>query len=466
MKQREINGITWYIEDEGLAEVVRDVSEQGKTRRGYGVHPYKDGKVFIKYFHEKGMAGYVRNIAAPRGKKEYFTAKRLLCLSVPTPEPLGYGLSATGSYAIQKWVDAPSFARMFAEGEKARLLPQLALLLNTLTRHHVRHNDLHLENILVTAEGLCLIDLHKMQIKKAFRLADEVSNLSHALVSLYNDLREEEKEAFFESYGSSKPRPRLEAELHRLVARWFQKKQERAFTGNSKVSVSGDRLYVNGREGSAVGSLVETIKTDKKVRVERWSDHIRKIFRDERRLRKAWKAHVVFLYLDIPAVPQPYYCLMPSKGQEGYIAMEDLKGRGQELDRYLDTHYDDMSYRERKVFIDRMALFFDGLFKWGIMHNDLKGCNLFVLGGRDFVLLDVEDFAFAALHMEGLKKMFLQLTTTLPKRIVMRDRMRFFLRITSTLNLDRRGLFRTLLWKTAGKEIVYEGKSGLMRESW
>jgi hypothetical protein len=100
------------------------------------------------------------------------------------------------------------------------------------------------------------------------------------------------------------------------------------------------------------------------------------------------------------------------------------------------------------------------------MHNDLKGCNLFVLGGKDFTLLDVEDFAFASLHMESLKKMFLQLTTTLPKRIIMRDRMRFFLRITASLNLDRRGLFRTLLWKASGKEIVYEGKSGLIRESW
>jgi hypothetical protein len=313
---------------------------------------------------------------------------------------------------------------------------------------------------------LFLIDLHKMEIKGTFGLRDEVSNLSHALVSVYGDMDEDEKGAFFAVYGTDSARRSLEKEIGKLTARWFRKKKQRAFDQTSKIVVSGSRLYVAGREGSALGSLVETIKQDKKVRVERYSDHIRKIYRDRRRLKKAWKAHVIFLYMDLPAVPEPYYLALPESNQSGYIAMEDLKGKGEELDRYLDRHYDAMTYGERKHFTDSLCGFFDSLLKWGIMHNDMKGCNLFVTGTDTFTFLDVEDFTFASLTGDRVEKMFFQLTTTLPKRIVMRDRLRFFVRLTASLDIDRKALFRKLLYKSAGREIVYEGKSGLVTEKW
>ena len=211
---------------------------------------------------------------------------------------------------------------------------------------------------------------------------------------------------------------------------------------------------------------METIKTDKKVRVERYTDHVRKIYRDKRRLKKAWKAHVIFLYMDLAAVPEPYYMALPESNQPGYIAMEDLKGRGEELDRYLDRNYDAMTYGERKLFTDGLCTFFDGLLKWGIMHDDMKGCNIFVTGGDAFKFLDVEDFTFDSLTADRVERMFYQLNTTLPKRIAMRDRMRFFARITASLDIDRKALFRKLLYKSAKAEIVYEGKSGLITEKW
>jgi len=466
LKTHTMNGTEWQLEDEGLVEILGKVTGEGAVRRGYAVYPYKDGKVFVKAFREKGFAGFVRNRVQPRGKKEFVVGGKLLSFGIATPRPLGYGISQDGSYIIQEWIEAESFSSMVKEGDRTGFLAQLAGLLKTLRAYHVRHNDLHLDNVLVRDGRLFLIDLHKMEIKRSFGLRDEVSNLSHSLVSVWSDLNEDEKAAFFGAYGSDEARRPLEKEIGKLTARWFRKKKQRAFDRTSKIEVSGNRLYVASREGSALGSLVETIKQDKKVRVERYSDHVRKIYRDKRRLRKAWKAHVIFLYMDFPAVPEPYYMALPEKGRPGYIAMEDLKGKGEELDRYLDRNYDAMTYGERKRFVDGLCVFFDGLLKWGIMHNDMKGCNLFVTGEHGFRFLDVEDFTFDSLTADRVERMFFQLNTTLPKRIVMRDRLRFFIRITASLDTDRKALFRKLLYKSAKSEIVYEGKSGLVIDKW
>ncbi|MBA4416991.1 MAG: hypothetical protein C0392_03625 [Syntrophus sp. (in: bacteria)] len=468
MKVYKGNDTEWHLADEDLIPIIADISGKDEVKRGYTTFPYKGGKVFIKSFIEKGIAGFVRNRVLPRGKKEYLLGVKLSSFSIPTPMPLGYGVSPMGSYIIQEWVEGNSLSYALKEekGKREALIDRLAVLLKALKTYHVRHNDLHLDNILVAHESLYLIDLHKMEIKKFFRMDDEVSNLSHALVSLYNDMTETEKDAFFSVYGSEDVRRPVEREIVKLTLRWFRKKMERAFEGTSRIRAVGSRLSVIGTEDCAAGPFLESIKQDKKVRVERYSDHIRKIYRDARRLKKAWKAHVVFLYMDLPVVPRAFYLQWPSTGQEGYIAMEDLKDRGVELDRYLDGRYDTMDYGERKAFIDGLSRFFDTLLKWGIMHKDLKGCNIFVSDEKTFTLLDVEDIVFNPLDSESIKRMFLQLNTTLPKRIVMRDRMRFFIRLTSVLTIDRNALFRKLLWESAKREIVYEGKSGLMRESW
>jgi tRNA A-37 threonylcarbamoyl transferase component Bud32 len=466
MKTCDIEGTEWHLTDEGLVDILKGMTGPGEARRGYVTCTYGDGTVFIKSFTEKGIPGFVRNRVLPRGKKEYLAGVRLTSFHIATPKPLGYGISRTGSSIIQEWIGGVSFSRMLKEGDRRELMRGLARLLKEMKTHGVRHNDLHLDNILVKDRDLYLIDLHKMKIKRSFGTGDEVSNLSHALVSVYHDMDEDGKDEFFTAYGTGAVRPAVEREIGKLTARWFRKKRQRAFEGTSKITVSANRLYVAGMEGRALGDFAGVMKQDKKVKVERYGDHIRKIYRDKRRLRKAWKAHVIFLYMNLPAVPAPYYMAMPAKGQPGFIAMEDLGSRGEELDRYLDRNYDAMSYAERRRFIDRLALFFEAFLRWGIMHHDLKGCNLFVLENRDFRLLDVEDFTFGGLTSDYLKKMFLQLATTLPKRITMRDRMRFYARITAFLNVDRKALFRLLLYKTAGKEIIYEGKSGLVTESW
>ena len=94
-----------------------------------------------------------------------------------------------------------------------------------LKTHHVRHNDLHLDNVLVKDGRLYLIDLHKMQIKTSFVFETRlpISLTPWSLSTATWD--EDEKEAFFSVYGSDSARRNLEKEIGKLTARWFRKEE-------------------------------------------------------------------------------------------------------------------------------------------------------------------------------------------------------------------------------------------------
>ena len=150
----------------------------------------------------------------------------------------------------------------------------------------------------------------------------------------------------------------------------------------------------------------------------------------------------------------------------GAIAMEDLKDKGEELDRYLDRRYDAMTDKTKRAFVDNFTGFFLMLAKRKIMHRDLKACNIFLRDEGEFMLLDVEDIRFRALDEEALKRMLVQLNTTIPTRISTTDRIRFFAKLTSPMKVDRRAIFKAVVKESRKREIVYEGVNGLVREAW
>ena len=467
MKTMRRNHIAWFLESGDLAPLVEGLVEDAKPRRTHEIRQHATGDVFVKYFVEKGIVGHVRNLVLPRGKREYLLGKRLSAQSIPTPKPLGYGRGKRGSFVLLERLEAKPFESAFAESsQRQQLLDGLALLLRQLREERVRHNDLHLENVMAAPDGLYLIDLHKTSMAKVrFSRADELLNLTHALTMIYDKMTEAEKDRFFNAYGRPEVRPSAEEGLLGLRRRWIDSKKRRAFCATSKLMVSKNRIYVRGREGSSEGAFREMIKTDRKVRVERWSDHVRKTYYSRRRLRRAWQAHAVLEYLEMDVVPRAAYMQRASLFRKGYIAMEDLAGKGEELDRFLDREYDRMESGERRLFVGSLSSFFNRLLRQGIAHRDLKACNVFVLS-VGFKLLDVEDIWFIDPSEEILERMLVQLNTSVPARIAVSDRIRFFLKTTGGFPFDRKRLFRKVMQASRGEEIVYEGATGLRKESW
>ncbi|MGD9578436.1 MAG: lipopolysaccharide kinase InaA family protein [Syntrophorhabdus sp.] len=467
MKSYKINEVEWFIKDEGLIPVLQDIVIPEDSRRSYVNARYRGGQIFIKSFSEKGLPGFIRNKIASRGKREYSLGNWLLSRSIKTPEPLGYGISRMGSYIIQQWIEGESFLAAFkASGCRSELMAKLAALLKELKSHHVRHNDLHVENILVSGNELYLIDLHKMRIKGSFTVQDEVSNLSQVLADTYGYLDTDEKVTFFTNYGNPGIQETVEHALDRLADRWIRKKKERAFQETSMIVSRGNRFYRAGMENRATGELQSVLKADRKVKVERYTDHIRKMYVNRRRLERAWRNHMVLAYMNLSAAPTAFYVELPGDSLMGSITMEDLHGKGQELDRYLDGTYDVMDAHEKRQFIEKFSGFLLMITRKKIVHKDMKACNVFVLHDGGFMLLDVEDIRFRALDEEALKRMLIQLNTTIPGRIATSDRIRFFLQFTSPMKLNKRAIFKAVVRESTKREIVYEGVGGLKREEW
>lgn len=467
MTRVQKNGISWFVDDETIIAVLEGLTEEQTTRRTYTVGTCEGRPVFIKYFPEEGITGCIRNKVAARGKKEYVLGKKMRSFSIATPDPLAYGVGKRGSFIVEEFLEGKTFKSCFDEGyERESLLTQLALLLKQLNDRRVVHNDLHLENVIVSNGKVYLIDLHKTQVKKArFSAAQAIRNLTHGLTMVYEQMTEEEKGEFFLRYGQPAIRGPVEAGLKSLKRAWIESKQKRAFSSTSKLRKAGNRVSVRAMEPGGQGEFSELLKKDSKVRVERYTDHIRKIYKNRRRLTRAWKNHVVLEYLDLPVIPRAYFVALPSLGRPGFVAMEDLRGRGEELDRFLDRSYDAMDRRARSRFIDSLAGFLVSLLKKDVFQKDLKACNVFVLA-EAFRLLDVEDIVFSPPGEEELKRMLVQLNLSIPARITLTDRMRFLLRVAHAFALKGKEVFREVAKVSGAEEIVYEGVSGLRREAW
>lgn len=463
MKKIKKKDICWFIEDEAIRDILCTIEQDYIERREYKIFEFKDKKYFLKSFRENGVFGFFRRLIYPRGKKEFIMGKALLSFSIHTPEPLGYGVSKKRSFIIQRYISGKSFLDLFYESEdKKDMLRQLAALLKSLNINKVKHNDLHLNNIIVNEEGMIyIVDLHKMEIKKHFTLLDEISNISHSLAMIYKELSDEEKDAFFSNYNENSIKKIVESALSNMWKRWIERKKKRAFKETSIVKRDKKIFYIKGTEWQKEDKFIETIKKDKKTEIHRFSDHIRKIYRDRRRLKKAWEAYVVLSYMSVKATPEIFFIKLPSITDSGFIAMEDLKGRGEELDRYLDRFYDHMDLRERAIIIERFSSFLKSLFQKYIFHKDFKACNVFVKINNEFLLLDMEDIVFKSVDEKDLIRMFIQLNTTIPKKVKNTDRLRFFLKTMETFEISKKDLAKKIIKASVDMDIVYEGIDGL-----
>ncbi len=466
-RKYSLAGNSWFLFEEGLAPVLEHYSHPGDERRHYATYEFRGRKIFVKSFLEVGFSGFLRRTFYSRGKLEFTVGARLSDMGISTPEVYGHGRGHNMTAVVEEYVDGPSLLyEMKRNADHEHLLARLADFLRELSSKHVRHNDLHLDNILIKDNRFYIIDLHKTQIKKSFNEKDEISNVTHALGMIYDDIRNDELEIFFDRYACSRTmRGKIEGRIIALKRQWVLSKKKRAFRSTSLLNVSSDYVYIRGSETEANGEFVAFLKKDRKTSVELYSDHVRKIYRHAHRLRKAWANHVVLAYLGIQAAPTAYFVKLP-KSSPGYVAMEDLGHKGLELDRFLDGRYDSMSHGDRIRFVNGFASFLQLLFRKRVFHGDMKGCNVFVLNDSHFVLLDVEDFVFCQVGADELVKALVQLNTTIPKRISTRIRMRFFLKLVSSFNVEGKRVFREILKESLAQNIVYEGTTGLKIENW
>ncbi len=465
----EVKGdaIKWYVEDEKVKEVLRN--ERFELRRGYKVVNAEGGeKIFVKFFREGGLIGYLRNLFFPRAKKEFKVFKKLKKLGIDTPTFFGYGITNFGSFSVLQYLPGETYLDVFRASEnRIPLLRRLADFLKNLKFKGIRHNDLHLNNLMLIGDRLVLVDLHKISVKKGLKRKDEISNLSHALNMIYDEMSEKEKENFFFFYGSPDVRSSLEKKLETLRARWIKKKMKRAMNRSSIVLRTKDKIALRGFEDIGEGQFVRTLKMDRKVQILKYTNCLKKIYKSPLRLKKAWVNSVVLEYLRLPIAPRVFSMRPPHLFSHGYILMEDLGSfGGMEMDRFLDGPYKNLPLKERIAFIKAFSNFFLKMVKNGIAHRDLKGCNIYVTEGMSFFLLDVEDIVFKKVKVEDTVRMLVKLNTTIPKAVSVTDRLRALASIKAYSKKERKEILKRVVEGSRKEEIVYEGIGGLRIEQW
>jgi tRNA A-37 threonylcarbamoyl transferase component Bud32 len=195
------------------------------------------------------------------------------------------------------------------------------------------------------------------------------------------------------------------------------------------------------------------------------------VYRNRRRLRRAWENHLTLEYMELAVAPRVFCVRKPSFGKNGFIAMEDLGQKGEDLSRFLDGNYMKLALSgEMEHFVERFSSFLLLLFKREITHKDLKTSNIFVLRDGSFRLLDIEDTQFEGLRGDSLRDALVQLNKSVPKMVRIGYRLRFLSRVAKGLSLsrpERKALLRSVREESLRDEIVYVGASGTtMRETW
>ncbi|MEN6617433.1 MAG: hypothetical protein ABFD12_12820, partial [Syntrophorhabdus sp.] len=235
LKQYQEGDFTWFLTDVGLQHFVKEIVHRRGERRSYSVCDYAGMKIFVKTFAEKGTVGRLRSWISPRGTKELVIAQGLNALNIPAPVALGYGLGPLHSAIVETFIDGKTFLEMVKNNtDIGELLVRLARFLLLLKENRVRHDDLHLDNVLVSGDTFYLIDLHKVRIRNIFSETDEIANLKHALGSIYYDINPAQLTIFFEAYGASTAIRRKVADAVEVLRdTWVRNKMARAFRDTS-----------------------------------------------------------------------------------------------------------------------------------------------------------------------------------------------------------------------------------------
>jgi tRNA A-37 threonylcarbamoyl transferase component Bud32 len=133
--------------------------------------------VVVKRYNHKGFIHSVRHtIKGSRALRGWLHGHRLRVLDIPAPKPLAYieqykGLLLWESYLVTQYVEGQKlydFLRDGAvgEGERSKIIEQIAELFERLGTHRITHGDLKHTNILITGRKAVLTDLDGMKVHR------------------------------------------------------------------------------------------------------------------------------------------------------------------------------------------------------------------------------------------------------------------------------------------------------------
>lgn len=479
--------------------------------------PGLKGDLFLKRYKIQDFTGGWKYLVVPsKARKEWQMAQQVLAQGIPTPVPLAMAERRKGWFLQDALLinqaispSCPLIELIPARGDK-ELFFQAARLLREVHEAGLFHQDLHAGNILVEmdSKNLYLIDLHRSRFLRSVSRRRRIWNLAQFFYSLQAWLTPEAKKAFLQQYDEEdilikgkfeqelKEIERQEQRLHRRHMRSRTKRCLKESGGFYVATEQGCQIW--GRRGWKPQGLLKIvtrhrdivarskeglIKVDRRTAItlfnyketrlcvkeyryqgpwQRWKEFFRRS-----KGRKGWLMGNGLVVRSVAAIIPQALLEKRRRGllQEAFLIMETPPGYV-ELDRYLvmafQAQRDDT---RREAFLDAFAGFMAHLYLQGIVHRDLKTCNIMVREESDtwhFGLVDMDDVRLdKKIDLGRLLKGLVQLHTSTPLFMEMSDRMRFLVRYLRLIGRDDiRAITRGVIKGSKGRRLVYVSPEG------
>jgi len=430
--------------DEGLVRAVLEGRYPSETVKESAIRvvrrvtPPGGAALYLKLFRDRGIGAAVRRLVADRAAREYAVLDHLRRAGVPAAEPVACGSSDGSSFLITREIPrAKTLKEHLLEVDRVirkAFMAHLGRFLRAVHDAGVRHDDLHLGNILATGSGdpakLFLVDVHRASIGASLNRADRVEGLGFMLHSLYTLVSSGDQIRFLRAYWGERLSKDLLRDLRAAFAsareRYAEDRAGRCLVTGREFERSGGMNLRRPLTAEAAGKLLEAppLREVKSVGRRRlWLAAPDRFVREGPRAKRIWRnAHA--LAARHVATPRLW-------ARAGDRILGEWLPDAAPLNEHLSRRPG-----SRRRLAEALARFVAGMHRSGVHHGDLKANNILVRSASakapagcefEFFVIDLDRAEFfAEVPLERRLSDLAQLNAALGPPVTVGDRLAFY----------------------------------------
>jgi tRNA A-37 threonylcarbamoyl transferase component Bud32 len=452
-------------EDEALVRSVLDGAfpfetiKESRLRAVRRVVPPQGPALYLKLFNEKGVGAAVRRLVADRAAREYAILDHLRRAGVTAAVPVACGTRDGSSFLLTREIPGAEVLkdRLPALDRKARstLVTSLGRFVRSVHDAGVRHDDLHVGNVLVAGSGLHLVDVHRAALRPSLSRSERVEGLGFLIHSIHTLVPAGDQRRFLRGYWGDQLTKPLLLDLRRAFRkareRYAEDRTRRCLSSGREFEKAGGLMVRRPLNAGDAGRLLKgaALRTVKHVgRRTLWLVTPDRFVREGPRAKRIWRnAHG--LAVRHVATPRLW-------AWSGDRILGEWLADAAPLNEHLASR--SWTARDRRDLRDRLARFVREMHRAGVHHGDLKANNILVRG-RDLFVIDLDRAEFysevpADLRLSDL----VQLNAAVGSPATIGDRLAFY-RIyagrEAEWHRDEKKRVREIMKKTRARRHVW-----------